>query len=271
MLTAIEPQSLVLRRYVDLFYFFKSDETEQWSHVAFPHVNTAISFFRGVSINREHHRISIKGNEGTECHIEILGKYTRPVYVTCEGTVDEIAIVFKPLGVNRFMREDMIQVASDYSQSFHHPVWQEMASALFHANDRIAFLERFLLSILSEQERFIDMERALLLLEDNDPDHSVADVAAKLNVSLKTFQRNFTKMMACSPTDYKRIARFRNSLQSRFRSNDLKSLTSITYEHNYTDQSYFIREFRKLTNQNPKLFFKEVSLVGGDKIVWEIL
>jgi YesN/AraC family two-component response regulator len=49
-----------------------------------------------------------------------------------------------------------------------------------------------------------------------------------------------------------------------------KNLTDITYEVGYYDQSYLIKEFRKITNHNPKDFFKSTSKVDGDKIIWEI-
>jgi AraC-like DNA-binding protein len=271
VLTTVEPTTAVLRRYVDLFYFFTSDSGETRSHIAFPHVNTAISFFKAVSLVSGDHHISVRGSAGAVPIVEMLGKYTQPVYVTCEGAVDEVAIVFKPLGVNRFLRESFGQVAPEPTQRYHNEQWRKFAEVLFLADDRIAVLEQFLLSLLCEDDRFIEMEEALSLLECREQDFSVAEVAAKLSVNLKTFQRNFTKMLACSPSDYKRIARFRSSLRSKLLSSQIKSLTSITYEHNYTDQSYFIREFRKLTNQNPKLFFKEVTLVDGDKIAWEIL
>ncbi len=201
----------------------------------------------------------------------MLGKYTRPVFVSCEGLIDEVAIVFKPLGGNRFIREDFVQAAPEYSQAYNNALWLKAADALFRSDDRIKFLEEFLISVLIENEQFSKMEKALAMFETNEADHSVVDVADKLDVNLKTFQRNFRKLMACSPSDYKRIARFRNALRSKFQSGEIKSLTSITYEQNYTDQSYFIKEFRKLTNQNPKAFFKEASLVDGDKIIWEIL
>lgn len=271
MLTTVLPKHASLERYVDFFYFFRSEKSEKWSHVAFPHINTGLSFLNGVSVNRDGHRVSIKEHREGTCSIELLGKYTQPVFVTCEGVIDEVAIVFKPLGVNRFISEDFIDAAPHYSQPYHNSQWLKAAEDLFCSENRIEFLEEFLLSVLSDNEQFIKMEQALSLFETSDFDYSVADVANKIGMNLKTFQRHFTKMMACSPSDYKRIARFRNALTSKFQSGGIKSLTGITYEQNYTDQSYFIREFRKLTNQNPKLFFKEVSLVAGDKIIWEIL
>lgn len=50
-----------------------------------------------------------------------------------------------------------------------------------------------------------------------------------------------------------------------------KNLTNIGYEEGYYDQSYLIKEFKKITKHNPKDFFKSTSKVDGDKIIWEIL
>lgn len=271
VLTTIFPKSTELQRYIDFFYLFQSESSKSWKHIAFPHVNTGLSFMKNVTINRNGHQILIKASEESGRCIELLGKYTSPVIVNCEGKIDEIAIVFKPLGVNRFIREDFASVAPDCSQPYLNSDWKKAAEDLFHANDRIDFLERFLLTMLSEQEQFVQMEQALSMLSSSEHDFTVSEVAAKLRMTLKTFQRNFSKMLACSPSDYKRIARFRNAINSKIQPGVVKSLTSISYQHNYTDQSYLIREFRKMTNQNPRLFFKEMSLLGEDKIVWEIL
>jgi len=54
----------------------------------------------------------------------------------------------------------------------------------------------------------------LIYLEDTETSYSLQQVANNLGMNLKTFQRHFKKHMACSPTEYKRIARFRNALQA---------------------------------------------------------
>ena len=76
--------------------------------------------------------------------------------------------------------------------------------------------------------------------------------------------------MACSPIEFRRICRFRNSLTKKLKNSQLKNLTEITFEAGYFDQSYLIKEFYKLTNHNPKDFFKAVSKVDGEQIIWEI-
>lgn len=76
--------------------------------------------------------------------------------------------------------------------------------------------------------------------------------------------------MGCTALEYKRIARFRLALKTKILSKEVKSLTNVSYESNYYDQSYFIREFKKLTNLNPKKFFDAITVLDEQKIIWEI-
>jgi AraC-like DNA-binding protein len=114
------------------------------------------------------------------------------------------------------------------------------------------------------------IENSLTFLENSNEQISIADFANKVGLNLKTFQRHFQKHMGCSPVEYRRICRFRNSLTNKLNNTLLKNLTEISYEEGYYDQSYLIKEFRKITNHNPKDFFKSASKVDGDKIIWEI-
>ena len=99
----------------------------------------------------------------------------------------------------------------------------------------------------------------------------MAEIVTQLAYQLKTFQRHFIKHMACTPVEFRRIMRFRNAIDSKLNTKDLKTLTDLTYENNYFDQSYFIKEFKKLTHHSPKKFFKAVKQLDGEKIIWEIL
>lgn len=110
----------------------------------------------------------------------------------------------------------------------------------------------------------------MTFLENRTEQIPISEIANKVGLNLKTFQRHFQKHMGCSPVEYRRIYRFRSSLSNKSNSTQLKNLTDITYEEGYYDQSYLIKEFRKITNHNPKDFFKAATKVDGDSIVWEI-
>ena len=182
----------------------------------------------------------------------------------------EISIIFKPLGINRFIKDNYQSIAPNFTQEFTNSVWRHFGEDLFTGEDDLSKLESFLLSQFSENQDLIAIEESLKLLEKGNEQTTIDTIAAKVGLNLKTFQRHFNKHMGCSPIEYRRICRFRNSLNSKHNSFELKNLTDITYEEGYYDQSYFIKEFRKLTNHNPKDFFKATSKVDGDKIVWEL-
>jgi AraC-like DNA-binding protein len=273
VLKTFVPASKELQKYIEVFYVFISDKPSQFSYIAFPHINTAISFFKGISISRNNFHVSIEQQKETinkNC-IEILGKYTKPVFVHYMGDFEEVAIVFKPLGVNKFIKGDFVDLAPEYSQPFNDENWLLFSHQLFKAKEnRIEQLERFLTAQLKQSDDFSKMAEAIKYFESMDVDYPVDKVAQLVGMGLKTFQRHFIKHLSCSPSEYKRIARFRNALNSKILSKEIKSLTSISYANNYSDQSYFIREFKKLTNLSPKKFFKEITVLDENKIIWEL-
>ena len=270
MIKTIAPSSPILKKYIECFYFYDGKPNTKFSYVAFPHFNSGLSFFKGASFQRQNSSLEISECIDGLVHIEILGKYTSPVLVEYNGHVREISIVFKPLGLNRFITESYQSIASNFSQRLTNKVWNNFGKNLFNSDDDISKLEIFLLSQFSENQELCSLEESLKILENSNDRTSISNLAIKLGYNLKTFQRHFKKHMGCSPIEFRRICRFRNSLNNKLNSVELKNLTEITYDGGYFDQSYLIKEFRKLTNHNPKDFFKATSKVDGDRLVWEI-
>lgn len=270
MIDTIIPNSPILKKHIECFYIYDGKSSSKYTYVAFPHYNTGLSFFKGATIKRSQRSLEISDSTSVGLHIEILGKYTSPVLLEYNGLVREISIVFKPMGINRFILDNYQSIASNFSQEFTNSVWRHFGEELFSGENDLSKLESFLISQFSEKQELIAIEESLKLLEKGNEQITIDTIATNVGLTLKTFQRHFNKHMGCSPIEYRRICRFRNSLTSKLNSSELKNLTDITYEEGYYDQSYFIKEFRKLTNHNPKDFFKSTSKVDGDKIVWEL-
>jgi AraC-like DNA-binding protein len=239
--------------------------------LAFPHYNCGLSFFKGVEIQRNHFQVNLVEGSDLKVRIELLGKYINPLMIQYSGKIQEISIVFKPLGINRFLRENYNSIAPNFSQEYKSLEWQLFGEKLFASDNKIKSLEEFLVSEFKEENEIRKIEGSLTLLENLEANYSITEIADKLGYNLKTFQRHFTKHIGCSPIDYRRIFRFRNSIEAKLNAKELKSLTDITFENNYFDQSHFIREFKRLTSHNPKKFFKSISQLEGEKIIWEIL
>jgi AraC-like DNA-binding protein len=239
-------------------------------YVAFPHFNTGLTFFKGASVHRQNWSLHISGNTDVGVKIELLGKYTTPVFLEYKGQLREISIIFKPAGLNRFFKDNYLSLAPKFSQELINDVWSQFGESLFSGNDDISKIESFLLSQFCDNQDLSSIENSLTLLENGNEKISIPDIASKVGLNLKTFQRHFQKHMGCSPVEYRRICRFRSSLRNKLNSSQWKNLTELTYDEGFYDQSYFIKEFRKITNHKPKDFFKSASKVDGDKIIWEI-
>ena len=240
------------------------------TYIAFPHFNTGLSFFKGATIQRGQRSLVITESTTNELHIELLGKYTSPVLIQLEGLITEISIIFKPFGINRFIKDNYQSLAPNFTQEFTNKIWNHFGEGLFSGEDDFSKLESFLLSQFSENQELIVLEESLKLLEKGNEQTSIDTIAVQLGLNRKTFQRHFKKHMGCSPVEFRRICRFRNALEKKLNTKQLKNLSQITYEEGYFDQSYLIKEFRKLTGHNPKDFFKAARKVDGDKIIWEI-
>lgn len=270
MIKTISPTSPILKKHIECFYIYEGAPNSSFKYVAFPHFNTGLSFFKGASVDRQNWSLQITENNVLGVHIEILGKYTTPVFLEYKGQLKEISVVFKPLGLNRFFKENYFSLAPKFSQQLNNNSWTQFGESLFLGNDDISKIESFLLSQFCDHQELSNIDISLKLFENCNEQMLIPDIAEKIGLNPKTFQRHFQKHMGCSPVEYRRICRFRNSLRNKLNNSQLKNLTGLTYEGGYYDQSNLIKEFRKITNHNPKDFFKSTSIVDGDKIIWEI-
>lgn len=225
---------------------------------------------KGASVTRQNWSLQVSENRSDNVHIEILGKYTTPLLLEYKGQLSEISVIFKPLGMNRFFRQNYLSLAPNFSQELLNDVWRKFGETLFSGDDDISKIESFLLAHFYDHFELSIIEKALKLLENSDDKLAISTIASEVGLNAKTFQRYFRKHMGCSPVEYRRIYRFRSSLSNNLNNAEWKNFTKISYEKGYYDQPYFIKEFRKITNHNPKDFFKSTSKVDGNKIIWEI-
>jgi AraC-like DNA-binding protein len=270
VIKTIAPTSPILKKYIECFYVYEGKPNLTFKYVAFPHFNTGLTFFKGAFVHRQNWSLLISENTDLGVHIEVLGKYITPVLLEYKGQLREISIVFKPLGINRFFKDNYHSLAPKFSQELTNNEWNQFGESLFSDNDDISKIESFLVSQFWDNQELSGIENSLTLLENNNQQDSIPDIASKVGLNLKTFQRHFQKHMGCSPVEYRRICRFRSSLRNKLNSSQWKNLTELTFDEGFYDQSYLIKEFRKITNHNPKDFFKSVSKVDGDTIIWEI-
>ena len=112
------------------------------------------------------------------------------------------------------------------------------------------------------------IEKAIDLIAKNNQKYKVSGLAEELKISQKTLNRKFQKQLNCTVKDYLEIAQFRKSFNHFLNSDKKDKLTNLALEFDYYDQSEFIRQFKKITGNNPKKLFQNVEHFGEEDIFW---
>ena len=106
------------------------------------------------------------------------------------------------------------------------------------------------------------------MLLPNDKEMTISEIAKKNKISQKTLIKHFEQHIGKTPSDFRKIVRFRNALKQKAMDNQGGTLTDITYISRYFDQSHMIRDFKVLTGFTPRNFFKKLSSSYDGKISW---
>ena len=98
-----------------------------------------------------------------------------------------------------------------------------------------------------------------------NPNIEIQHLAKTHAISRQQIANLFKQNLGKTPTEFKKIQRFRNALQHYTKTGTSKNkLTSLSYDALFYDQSHLIKEFYNYTLKQPKTFFKNnYSLVNG--------
>lgn len=272
------PPQAALSKYIDFYYFIKAKEANFESlHYSFPHVVNVVSVYKNASCQFTADGISVRADDHSGPVAILQGKNQFPISVVLKGDIDRISICFRPLGLNQFMRGPISSAMKSPVNEFHS--WNEQKDFdnclkdCFESGDpqeRIDVLERFLLSCL-KPVGYPKIELAIELLADLESNYAIEAIVREVNVSPRTFSRNFRDVIGVSPIEYKRIIRFRHSIEEKLFGSQFRRLTDIGYNNNFYDQSYFGKIYKKLTGQNPGAFFRAVEKLGDDKLIFRFV
>jgi len=84
-------------------------------------------------------------------------------------------------------------------------------------------------------------------------DSSLDAIAGDLRISRRHLERVFKEHVGISPQKYQSILRFEKSIEMIKKG---ENLIHLTFELDYTDQSHFIKEFKKYSSLTPSQFLK---------------
>jgi AraC-like DNA-binding protein len=267
------PQNPLLTKYIECIYILtQNSEENSAKYLTFP------TLFTIVSIS-EKSRSVVKGNDLTIEHdpdgdieTSLVGNFNQPVFVQYQGAINEITIYFKPLGLNAFLVNDLINYRTDSFGDFNpfDDYKSRMAAilALDSDEEKLRSLELYWLSKLKGFEHPILEKIINRMMSGDDRSLSMTELSKISEVSRSTMNKLFQKHLCRTPSQFKKIIRFREVLKGYLAANPEARLTNITYNLNYFDQSHMIKDFKALTNFSPRKFFSKITKFEDGQIIW---
>ncbi|TWR26505.1 helix-turn-helix transcriptional regulator [Mucilaginibacter pallidiroseus] len=272
------PKSPELQKHISYFYFLSTDDNFDTSYYAFPHVNTVLNIHQRANFEIKDYYTRVYGDTQTRYAACVQGIREYPLLAHLHGRLNKVTILFRPLGINQFGIENFGAKYGQPSMVFNswdtNPLYHDFLAAFYNTESitsRCEILETFLLKIYQPIAAHTALFKAIEMLNDVENDISVDEISTELGYNIRTFNRVFKKALGVSPVAYRKVARFRHSLQNRMLSASLKKLTDIAYQSNYYDQAYFNKIYRSLTGTNPQRFFDKIDSFADDRLIFEFM
>lgn len=248
----------ILQKYMEGYYFISEDKKNNViRYKTFPNNYSILSVSHRADVVYGENKITVVPSATKEISTDIVLRYSNPIEVVYAKAVDEVTFYFKPLGLNHFVADcDLMTRNKSLMDFVVFPDFNGKMLEIFGMKDRerqIVEIEDYWLSKIQVKD-FSLMEKILCDVETSAL--KIDEVAKKYGFTRQYINKLFSKHIGKSPAEYRKIHRFRSSLK---KSGETKSLTALSHNHLFYDQSHFNKSFRDLTGSNPSFFFKNVD------------
>jgi AraC-like DNA-binding protein len=274
----IYPSHPLLKKHIAYYYFLQTDESFKKRYFAFPHTHTVLNIHCGASTAISATTTKVFGNGGSAKFALVQGIRSFPIMADLSGALNKVTIIFKPLGINHFVDRPLAKAITAPSEYFNE--WNTLAAYQVFLNDffvggalteRSELLENFLLSRYHALADAESLDGALALLSDFEANLTVEAIADRLNMTARTLNRRMLSHLGISPIGFKKVARFRHSLQQHIFADRLKRMSDLAYQSNFYDLAYFNKIYRGMTGANPQQFFNMIDSFADHQLIFRIL
>jgi len=129
-------------------------------------------------------------------------------------------------------------------------------------DEKIKIISDLILQLIESNKLEPDdrIQQAISLILQHDGKITIKNLLDQLYLTERTFERNFMSQVGLTPKQFARIIQFQSSLSQMTKTN-YDRLLEIGHDSGFSDQSHFIRAFKKYTGQTPSYYLKQsVSL-----------
>lgn len=233
-----------LKPYVQSFMIIES--TNGMVNTILPDTSVVMAFrYKGI-IEDNGHSLPVS---------TITGLRNSPRFISYQKNTAALLVVFTAGGAAAFFKLPMHELFKSSLSLDQLADCREVEDRLAEAvttRERIQIVERFLLSIMQEQQDCLVLH-AIGLIRQAKGDVRIKSLLAALHISQDAFEKRFRKITGTSPKQFAVTVRLRNVIEQY--TTKPSSLTAVAHTAGYFDQAHFIKDFRSFTGQTPQSFF----------------
>ena len=259
-----KPKHKTLKKHIAGYYFMTKSESRLPIHyLTFPTNNLIVSTSQDANVQFDFEKIIVTPSKNKNIVTDLVFRYTKPYEVFYQEPTNEITIKFNPLGMNRFVPNISEyfdkESCTDFQPFSDFNFEMQLIFDISNRDQQIDKLEKYWLS----KFRAVELDRLETLLRDLEGELSIGEISKKHQISRQYLNKLILKNLGKTPSEYRKIYKFRKALLD-FQS--VNNLTELSYKSLFHDQSHFIKEFKSLTNIKPSSFFKNID--SNKDIAW---
>lgn len=167
------------------------------------------------------------------------------------------SIFYKLFNIPIEKMENRIYTFEDLSVNFDFFFLEEIYKVKDNKNLVYSMLNNFFIDLFNKYNFQID--DIVYNINELYKDGNLDKFFKKQNLSIRQIERKTKQYTGLTPKNLSRMGRFYSVLDYiKYRQFNLE-FSELAFEHKFSDQSHFIREFKSFTNLTPKKFIKDTN------------
>jgi AraC-like DNA-binding protein len=259
----VYPKNPLLKELIQYFLFITKSDNEIISQLCYPNTNHCLSLIKGgkmVELNTNEYSIL----PSTKNSSYLTGIYKKPIKIITKQPYQELCINFNPMGMEAIFGEKLSHNIFKNDVLNENKNWAPLFEIVF-SNSSIEMIqneiESFFISILRDE-----MMSNSLLFNHTIKANQIEELNDLLCKSYRSTHRFFVNQLQTTPKEYLQIRKIRKAMPLILK--DIP-LIEITHLLNFTDQSHFIKTFKKYTSNTPSQF-KQTSNHVDNMLIWNL-
>lgn len=235
----VEVKDPNLKPYIDFFWEVRSNGEESISNTLLPRTRDDLILYSNTTMTYSFEKVPLSSRG-----VIYQGPRTRSIELTQKGNIHIVGATIKRFSSSYFIDKPL----KNFVNSIY--VLSETSSLLSYSDYEV------LLNELIDLPRGPDLLELGILESFSSCELSIQDFCKLKSIGIKRLERLFTKYKGLTPKVYKGLERGELANNTLLYSN-VNSLTELSYNLGFFDQTHMVKEFRKMHNRKPKEFLKD--------------